>query len=83
MSHEAARGRLVFVDDNTGEVVGELDNKLRINEDPALSTPGAENAPVVIEIADDEAQEVFARVIPPEERDWITNSATLVRYVLS
>ena len=83
VSHEAARGRLVFVDDNTGEVVGELDNKLRINEDPALSTPGAENAAVVIEIADDEAQEVFARVIPPEERDWITNSATLVRYVLS
>ena len=82
VSHEVARGRLVFVDDDTGEVVGELDNKLLINEDPALNTPGAEDAPVVIEIAND-AQEVFARVILPEERDWITNSATRVRYVLS
>ena len=82
VSHEAARGRLVLVDDNTGEIVGELDHKLRINEDSSLGTPGGEGAPVVIEIADDDAQEVFARVIPPEERDWITNSASLVRYVL-
>ena len=81
VSYEAARGRLVFVDDNTGEVVGELANELRINEDPALNAPGAEGAPVVIEIANDDAQEVFARVIPPEERNWVTNSATFVRYV--
>lgn len=83
VSHEAARGRLVLVDDNTGEIVGELDHKLRINEDSSLGTPGGEGAPVVIEIADDDAQEVFARVIPPEERDWITNSASLVSRVIS
>lgn len=83
VSHEIVRGRLVLIDDNTGEVVGELDHKLQINEDPVLGTPGAEGAPVVIEIGDDDSQEVFARVIPPEERDWITSSAALISRVIS
>ncbi|KAL4065207.1 hypothetical protein J3A83DRAFT_4436221 [Scleroderma citrinum] len=83
VSHEATRGRLILVDDNTGKVVGELDHRLPIREDPTLGIPGTEAAPVVIEIADDDAQEVFARAIPPEDRDWITNSASLVSRVIS
>ncbi|KAF8839886.1 hypothetical protein BDN67DRAFT_904702 [Paxillus ammoniavirescens] len=85
VSHEAPRGRLVFVDENNGEVVGELDSHLRVREDPGLASPGlgAENDPVVIEIEDENAQEIFARVIPPEERDWITESASLVSHVIS
>ncbi|KAG6332290.1 hypothetical protein ID866_6799 [Astraeus odoratus] len=83
VSHEAARGRLVLVDDNTGEVVGELDHRLQIKEDPKLSLQGAESDPVVIEIPDEDAQEVFARVIPPEERNWITNSASFVSQIIS
>ncbi|KAL4065209.1 hypothetical protein J3A83DRAFT_4099653 [Scleroderma citrinum] len=83
VSHEATRGRLILVDDSTGEVVGELDHRLPIREDPTLGIPGTEAAPVVIEIADDDAQEIFARAIPPEDRDWITNSASLVSRVIS
>ena len=41
VSHEVARRRLVFVDDDTGEVVGELDNKLLINEDPRAEYSGS------------------------------------------
>ncbi|KIJ63271.1 hypothetical protein HYDPIDRAFT_76018, partial [Hydnomerulius pinastri MD-312] len=83
VSHEAPRGRLVLVDESNGEVVGEMDSQLHINEDPALGYRGAENDPVVIEIADEDAQEAFARAIPPDERDWITQSASLVSHVIS
>ncbi len=30
-----------------------------------------------------EAKEVFARAVPPEEQDWMMKSATLVRYVVT
>ncbi|KAF9234489.1 hypothetical protein BU15DRAFT_78975 [Melanogaster broomeanus] len=83
VSHEAPRGRLVLVDEDNGEVVGELDHNLRIHEDPALGARGAENDPVVIEIADGTSQEAFACLIPPEDRDWITQSAYLASHVIS
>ncbi|KAF9228799.1 hypothetical protein BS17DRAFT_744941 [Gyrodon lividus] len=83
VSHEAPRGRLVLVDEDNGEVVGELDNHLRVYEDPALAGRGVENDPVLIEISDDNAQEIFACLIPPEDRDWITQSASLVSHIIS
>jgi spartin len=83
VSHEAPRGRLVFVDEDNGEVVGELDHNLRIHEDPALGNRGAENDPVVIEIEDETSQEMFAHLIPPEDRDWITQSAYLASHIIS
>lgn len=82
-SYESARGRVFFVDENSGQVVGELDPKFQIREDPALGLSYAENDLVVIEIVDENAGEAFARVIPPEERDWVTNSATLVSRAIS
>ncbi|KAI6138882.1 hypothetical protein BKA82DRAFT_4229739 [Pisolithus tinctorius] len=83
VSDESARGRVFFVDEDTGRVVGELDHKFHIKEDPALALPYADNAPVVIEIIDGDAEEGFARVVPPEERDWITSSATFVSRAIS
>ncbi|KAH7890047.1 hypothetical protein F5I97DRAFT_1800789 [Phlebopus sp. FC_14] len=83
VSHEAPRGRLILVDENNGEVVGELDSRLRVNEEASLAHRGTENDPVVIEIADENAQEIFARAVPPEDRDWITQSASLVSHVIS
>ncbi|KAI6038398.1 senescence-associated protein-domain-containing protein [Pisolithus marmoratus] len=80
---ESTRGRVFFVDENTGQVVGELDHKFQIKEDPALGLPYAENDPVVIEIVDENTEEAFARVVPPEERDWITSSATFVSRAIS
>ncbi|KAI5987527.1 hypothetical protein EDD15DRAFT_2293421 [Pisolithus albus] len=82
-SYESARGRVFFVDENSGQVVGELDHQFQIKEDPALGLPHAENDLVVIEIVDENAGEAFARVIPPEERDWVTNSAALVSRAIS
>ncbi|KIK15703.1 hypothetical protein PISMIDRAFT_291886 [Pisolithus microcarpus 441] len=81
--YKSARGRVFFVDENSGQVVGELDHKFEIKEDPALGLPHAGNDPVVIEIDDKNAGEAFARVIPLEERNWITNSATLVSRAIS
>ena len=84
---EDLRGRLLLRDEDTGEIVGELDRKVVVREDPMLSQRGHENDPVVIEIPEDAslqdnatAIEAFARNIPPEEHNWMTKSATLVRY---
>ncbi|KAI6123208.1 hypothetical protein EDD16DRAFT_1567558 [Pisolithus croceorrhizus] len=83
VSRESAGGRVFFVDESSGQVVGELDHKFQIKEDPALGLHHAENDLVVIEIVDENAGEAFARVIPPEERDWLTNSAALVSRAIS
>lgn len=105
-STQDLRGKLVLMDEQTGEVVGELPNKVSIKEDPALAGQAkgkdGQPAPVMLEMppdmydaytgagtsvvpyADetselDEAREIFVRVIPPEDQDWMTKSATLIR----
>jgi spartin len=78
---ENLRGHLVLVNEDNGEVVGELDDKLVIQEDPTLND---KNDPVVIEIPEgtqDGARAAFVRAIPPEERDIILKGASLVRCV--
>ena len=106
---EDLRGRLVLMDEQTGEVVGELPNRVNIKEDPALAQDGkgkdGEPGPVMLELPPDvydaytgagtsvvpyaeksdleEAREIFVRAIPPEDQDWMTKSATLIRYAIS
>ncbi|KAL0573898.1 hypothetical protein V5O48_008046 [Marasmius crinis-equi] len=82
---EDLRGRLLLRDEDTGEIVGELDRKVVVREDPVLSERGHENDPVVIEIPEDAtttppetAIEAFAISVPPDEQNWMTKSATLV-----
>lgn len=80
------RGHLVLVNQDNGNIVGEFDQKIHVQEDPILSTKGHENDPVVIEIPEDvatsgNAREVFARSIPPEHRGVLAGSATLIRCV--
>ncbi|KAG2139000.1 hypothetical protein DEU56DRAFT_856873 [Suillus clintonianus] len=81
--HEAMRGRLVLIDEGNGEIVGELDNKVNINEDPSLRAQGRENDPVVIELPEDDIHVALARAIPPEDQDWIIKSASLASYVIT
>ncbi|KAH9918400.1 uncharacterized protein BXZ73DRAFT_53015 [Epithele typhae] len=56
---ESLRGKLVLVDEASGEVVGELPNRVSIKEDPALAHPsqtkGADGqpAPVMLELPED------------------------------
>ncbi|KAJ7043004.1 hypothetical protein C8F04DRAFT_1073345 [Mycena alexandri] len=83
------RGHLVLVDQDNGEVVGEFDRKFSVQEDPTLSKKGHENDPVIIELPesneeyDANAMEIFARAIPPEQRDWITKGATVISHAIS
>jgi spartin len=81
---EDLRGRVVIVNEDSGEVVGELDNQFVIQEDPTLTDKGREKEPVIIEIPEgdgDSARAAFVHAIPPEEQDIIMKGASLVRYV--
>ncbi|KAI1783422.1 hypothetical protein LXA43DRAFT_977150 [Ganoderma leucocontextum] len=108
---EELRGKIVLMDEESGEIVGELPNRVRIKEDPALAdaaygkAKGREPAPVMLELPEDvydaytgagtsvvpyserseldEAREIFVRVIPPEDQDWMTKSATLISHAIS
>ncbi|PPQ63343.1 hypothetical protein CVT24_006716 [Panaeolus cyanescens] len=84
------RGHLVMINEDTGEVVGEVENRFKIREDPLLHQPGHENDPVVIEVPDDytrtsdaNAIEVFAQIVPPDQQNWITKSASIVSHTIS
>lgn len=95
----ALRGRLVLMDEASGEVVGELPQTLNIHEDLSVARNEKGSDAVVLEMHPDmydactgvralgaegedlkEARDVIIRVVPPEERDWILKSATLIRY---
>lgn len=103
------RGKLVLMDEASGDVVGQLPQKLHFNEDPALGAEDrklhgqkrGEAGPVVLELPGDlydaytsgkglevgeelyETREVFVRAIPPDEQDWMTKGATVIRHVYS
>ncbi|KXN92004.1 hypothetical protein AN958_11064 [Leucoagaricus sp. SymC.cos] len=85
------RGHLVMINEETGEVVGEVEDRFRIQEDPMMYERGHERDPVVIEVPDEaglregdaNAMQAFARIIPPDQRDWITKSATIVSHAIS
>ena len=79
------RGQLVLINEDNGEVVGEFDSRIRIQEDPRLHERGHVDDPVVIEVSDERdmgALELFALAVPSEEQDWMTKSASVIRYVL-
>lgn len=87
-SQKDLRGHLVMINEDTGEVVGEVENRFKIREDPLLHQPGHEGDPVVIEVPDDYTRtsdsntiEAFAQIVPPDQQNWITKSASIVRYV--
>ncbi|KAF9453641.1 hypothetical protein P691DRAFT_694194, partial [Macrolepiota fuliginosa MF-IS2] len=85
------RGHLVMINEDTGEVIGEVEDRFRIQEDPVMYQRGHESDPVVIEVPDEaglresdaSALEAFARIVPPDQRDWITKSATVVSHAIS
>lgn len=81
---EDLRGHVVLINEDNGEVVGELDNQFTIQEDPSMNEPGREKEPVIIEIPEEgeDARTAFVRAIPPGQGDVITKGASLVRYVL-
>lgn len=85
-SNKDFRGHLVMINEDTGEVVGEVEDRFRIREDPVMYEKGHENEPVIIEVAEESniesdanALEAFARMVPPDQQNWITKSASIVR----
>ena len=82
------RGHLVLINEETGDVIGEVQENFRINEDPAMYEAGRQNDPVIIEIpeqttreSDSNALEAFARLVPADQQNWITKSASIVGWV--
>ncbi|KAI0320297.1 hypothetical protein OF83DRAFT_1239174 [Amylostereum chailletii] len=84
---EDLRGRFVLVNEDNGEIIGALDNNVRVREDPLLGEKGHEKDPVVVELpegADDlNDVEVMVRSIPPEDRGWMMKGAVLASHVIS
>ncbi|KAI0047050.1 hypothetical protein FA95DRAFT_1559479 [Auriscalpium vulgare] len=84
------RGRFILVDEDNGEVIGALDNHVRVREDASLNEKGEEKAPVVVELPEgadalDDLQEVevLVRTVPKEERDWMMKGAVFVTHVIA
>ncbi len=84
------RGHLVMINEDTGEVIGEVEDRFRVREDPTMYQRGHENDPVIFEVPDEVglregdagAMEAFARLVPPDQQDWITKSAAVARYII-
>ncbi|KAL1662014.1 hypothetical protein GGF50DRAFT_129074 [Schizophyllum commune] len=82
------RGHLVLVNEDSGEIVGQLDQRVPVREDPALR---GSRDPVVVEVPDEaglsehdaNARELFVRAIPPEQQNWMTKGAGLASYAIS
>ncbi|KAF7783260.1 hypothetical protein Agabi119p4_2636 [Agaricus bisporus var. burnettii] len=85
------RGHLVMINEDTGEVIGQVEDRFNIREDPGMYERGHEKDPIVIDVPDEDglresdvnAMEAFARIIPPDQQDWITKSATVVTHAIS
>lgn len=77
------RGHLIMINEATGEIVGEIQDKMQIHEDPSMYAPGHNKDPVIIEVpegkADANALQAFARLVPPDQQNWITRSASICR----
>jgi len=75
-----AQGRLVLVDSASGEVVGEIDQTVKVEEDPALSEKGKEQQPVIIDFGDIEysgvAKTIEVKTVAEEDMDdWMLKGA--------
>ena len=81
------KGRLILVDEENGQVIGELPEKVQIHEDGAMKFPprGHEKDPVVVELRDEKEggkTGAFVHPITVDESDLLMRTAGLVRSVL-
>jgi len=82
---EDYKGRLVLMDEDSGEVVGALDEKVPIKEDNAISARGHEKDPVVVDLPTEEEElagriEAYVHPPTPEQQDMLMKTAGLIRY---
>jgi hypothetical protein len=78
------KGKLVLVNEETGELVGELDQTLDVVEDNKVGQ-GSSNKPVMLDFGDvveGYAPKVVVQTVPENEMDdWLLKSAHYLRYV--
>jgi spartin len=77
------KGRLILVDDENGQVIGELSDNVQIHEDDAMRSPpnGHEKDPVVVELRDEKEDGktgAFVHPITVDESDFVMHTAGLV-----
>ncbi|GJJ11949.1 hypothetical protein Clacol_006187 [Clathrus columnatus] len=79
------KGHLVLMDQDSGEVMGTLDEKVKLQEDEVLSAPkqGREKDPVVVELPseEEEAQGKYTAYVHPadeHDRDMLIKTAGLI-----
>ncbi|KAF9533609.1 hypothetical protein CPB83DRAFT_783294 [Crepidotus variabilis] len=84
------RGQLVMINEDTGEVIGEVERNFKIKEDPLMNSKGHEDDPVIIEVPEGTANqqtgtalEAFARIVPPDQQNWITKGASVMSHAIS
>lgn len=79
---EELRGRLVLINEESGEVVGELDQQLNVVEDKKIAE-GDKDKPVVLDfgnVIDGYAPKVQVKSVPEDELDdWILKGAHFLR----
>jgi len=76
------RGHVLLVNEDNGDVVGEVDNQIVFQEDPALHDKGREKEPVIIEIPEEgSARAAFVHAVPPGEQGIFTKGASSIRCV--
>jgi len=78
--HDRARKDLVLVDSEDGHVLGSIpQTHLTVQEDPALSQPGHEKDPVIVDITPDptDTQKTTLHVSPAPYSDSTTKSSIL------
>ena len=81
---EDMRGRLVLINEDNGEVVGELDQQLDVQEDARVGRD-AQNRPVILDfgnVIDGYAPKVKIQTVPEDEmEDWMLRGAHHLRSV--
>jgi len=76
------RGHVLLVNEDNGDIVGEVDHQIVIQEDPTLHDKGREKEPVIIEISEGGgARAAFVHAVSPGEQDIFTKGASSVRWV--
>ncbi|KZP32615.1 hypothetical protein FIBSPDRAFT_774582 [Athelia psychrophila] len=83
------KGHVILMDEDNGQVVGELENNFVVEKDPSGDPKAGEDEPVVIELRneagepEEDPRAVFVRAIPEGHGNYITKGASLVSYVIS
>jgi spartin len=81
------RGKLVLMNEDSGQILGEFDQSLDIEEDRRVGEDGREKQPVVLDfgavVNGQMVGEVVVKTVPEDELDdWMLRGAHFLRWVM-